>query len=459
MAKRHYEIDMINGPLLSKILQFAFPMMLSGILQLLFNAADIIVVGRFSGKEALAAVGATSALTSLLITVFVGLSVGTNVLVAKYIGARDTKNIKDSVHTSITVSILCGVLLIFVGFFLSEPILKAMGTPSNVLDKAAIYMKIYFASMPGVMLYNFGSAVLRAVGDTKRPLYYLTFAGVINVICNLFFVIILKWGVEGVATATAISQMISGLLVLICLIRSDGVYSVEIKDLNIKPALLWKIIKIGLPAGLQGALFSISNVLIQSSVNTFGSVGIAGSAAAGNIEGFIWISMDAFYQADLCFTSQNIGAKKYSRINKIAFLNCAVVTVIGTVLGVAVTVFSKDLINIYNSDLNVIEFGARRLLFIALPSAIGGIMDVLAGSIRGLGYSILPTVVSLTGACGLRVIWIFTVFAMNPTPDVLFFSYPATWTITALCNMICLIIVRRKLPKADEPVLPNNSES
>lgn len=449
MAKRNYEIDMVHGSLLPKILQFAFPMMLSGILQLLFNAADIIVVGRFSGKIALAAVGSTSALTSLMITIFVGLSVGTNVLVAKYIGAREIKNIRDSVHTSIMMSLVCGVILIFIGYFLSEPILRLMGTPDDVLAKATIYMKIYFASMPGVMLYNFGSAVLRAIGDTKRPLYYLTFAGIVNVICNLFFVIVFKWGVEGVATATAISQMISGILVFICLLRSDGIYKVEFKQLKIHPKMMLEIIKIGLPAGLQGAIFSISNVLIQSSVNSFGSVGIAGSAAAGNIEGFIWISMDAFYQADLCFTSQNIGAKKYSRINKIAVWNSIVVAVIGTVLGIGSTVFADQLIGIYNSDLDVIAFGARRLLFIALPSAIGGIMDVLAGSIRGLGYSVMPTIVSLTGACGLRVIWVFTVFAMNPTPDVLFFSYPATWAITTLCHLICLIIIRKKFPKHD----------
>ena len=306
--KKSYEMDMCNGPLVGKILLFAFPLMLSSVLQLLFNAADIVVVGRFTGAEALAAVGATSALINLLVNVFMGLSIGTNVLTAQGYGARNEKGVQDTVHTSIMLSLVCGVLLIFIGVFLAAPLLELMGTPDNVLGHAALYMRIYFIGMPALLVYNFGAAILRAVGDTRRPLYYLLFSGIINVILNLIFVIIFKMGVAGVATATVVSETISAGLVLRCLMKSEGMFQLHMGKLRIKKQKALQIVRIGLPAGLQGAIFSISNVLIQSSINSFGSVAMAGNTAAGNLEGFVYTSMNAVYQTNLSFTSQNMGA-------------------------------------------------------------------------------------------------------------------------------------------------------
>ncbi len=452
MAQRKFEIDMCNGPLLGKILTFAIPLMLSGILQLLFNAADIIVVGRFTGKEALAAVGSTGSLINLLINVFIGLSIGTNVLVAQYIGARDPKNVSETVHTSILTSLICGTVMIFVGIFLAEPLLTLMGTPDDVLSQAALYMRIYFIGMPAIMLYNFGAAILRALGDTQRPLIFLMVAGVVNVIFNLIFVLIFHMGVAGVAIATVMSQVISSVLVLICLLRADGMYKVYWHRLRIHKDKLLQMMRIGLPAGMQGAIFSISNVLIQSSINSFGSVAMAGSTAASNIEGFVYTSMNSVYQANLSFTSQNMGAKKYSRINRITLLCLAVVTVIGIVMGVGATLAGNTLLHIYNSDAEVIAYGLERMRFVCMPYFLCGVMDVMVGSMRGLGYSILPMIVSLAGACGLRVIWIFTVFAADRTLDILFLSYPVSWAVTALVHMICFLWARRKFPKTDQPV-------
>ncbi len=449
MAKRNYEIDMCNGPLLGKILRFALPLMLSGILQLLFNAADIIVVGQFTGKEALAAVGSTGSLINLIVNVFVGLSIGTNVLVAQYIGAQDVKNVSDTVHTSILVSLIAGTVLIFIGIFLAEPMLTLMGTPDDVLDQATLYMRIYFIGMPANMLYNFGAAILRAFGDTQRPLFFLFIAGVVNVVFNLIFVIIFHMGVAGVAIATVMSQTISAVLVLLCLLRADGMYKVYWKQLKIHKDKLLGMARIGLPAGLQGAIFSISNVLIQSSINSFGSVVMAGSTAASNIEGFVYTSMNAIYQANLSFTSQNVGAQKYSRINHITFLCIGVVTAVGVVMGVGATLLGTPLLHIYNSDPQVVAYGLERMRMVCMPYFLCGIMDVMVGSMRGLGYSILPMVVSLAGACGIRILWIFTVFAADRTIDVLFLSYPVSWAITAVVHILCFAVARRKFPKTD----------
>ena len=457
MARRNYEIDMCNGPLLGKILRFSIPLMLSGILQLLFNAADIIVVGRFTGKEALAAVGSTGSLINLLINLFMRLSIGANVLAAQYIGARDTRNVSETIHTSILLSVICGTVMIFVGLALAEPLLTLMGTPDDVLSQAALYMRIYFVGMPVIMLYNFGSAILRAMGDTQRPLIFLLIAGVVNVILNLIFVIVFHMGVAGVAIATVISQAISAALIVICLIRSDGMFQLHLKRLHIHRDKLFAMMRIGLPAGMQGAIFSISNVLIQSSINSFGSVVMAGSTAASNIEGFVYNAMNAVYQANLSFTSQNMGARKYSRINRILFLCLAVVTVIGLVMGVGATLLGNQLLRIYNTDPEVIGYGLERMAFVCMPYFLCGLMDVMVGSMRGMGYSIVPMIVSLTGACGLRILWIFTVFAAEHTLPALFISYPISWAVTFLAHLICFAVVRRKFPKEDaaesEPVL------
>lgn len=331
--KRTYEMDMCSGPILSKILAFALPLMLSGILQLLFNAADIVVVGRFAGSEALAAVGSTSSLINLIINMFIGLSIGANVVAARSYGARDAEAVSETVHTAVFSALVGGVILIFAGILLARPMLTLMGTPDDVIDQSALYMQIYFIGMPAFMLYNFGAAILRAIGDTKRPLYFLTLAGVVNVVFNLIFVIVFKMGVAGVALATIISQIISAALITLCLIKTEGPCHLDIKQLKFHKKSLMEMLRIGLPAGLQGTIFNISNVLIQSSVNSFGSLVMAGNTAASNIEGFVYTAMNAVYQTSLSFTSQNMGAKEFKRVDKVLVQCLLVVAVVGIVLG------------------------------------------------------------------------------------------------------------------------------
>lgn len=452
--KSSYEIDMVNGPLLGKIIRFAIPLMLSGVLQLFFNAADIVVVGRFAGPTALAAVGSTGSLINLIVNIFMGLSVGTNVLVARYYGARDMKNLSETVHTAVLSSLICGVALIFIGGFLAQPMLRLMGSPEDVIDQATLYVRIYFVGMPAMMLYNFGAAILRSVGDTKRPLYFLMISGVLNVGLNLILVICFDLGVAGVAIATVASQVLSAALVLICLVKSDAPYRVELKKLHIYKDKLGGMVRIGLPAGMQGSVFAISNVLIQSSINSFGSTVMAGSTAAGNIEGFVYIAMNAFYQTALSFTGQNMGAKKYDRVGKIMRTCVLCVASIGAFLGALCMLFARPLLSIYTTDPQVIEYGVNRMLLVCLPYFICGVMDTLVGSMRGMGYSILPMIVSLTGACALRVVWILTIFAATPTLTVLFMSYPISWTVTALAHFTCFLIAYRKLKskeKAEQP--------
>ena len=453
MRRRHrrrsrgYEIDMCNGPLFGKILIFAVPLMLSGMLQLFFNAADIIVVGQFVGHTALAAVGSTGSLINLLVNVFVGLSVGTNVLVARYYGARDAKHLHETVHTSVLTSVLSGTALIVIGLILAEPLLTLMGTPDDVLDQAALYMRIYFVGMPASMLYNFGAAILRAVGDTKRPLYFLFISGIVNVILNLVLVLVFHLGVAGVAIATVTSQVISAVLVALCLIKTDAPYRLELKKLRIHKSKLLEIIKIGLPAGMQGAVFSISNVLIQSSINSFGSTVMAGSTAASNIENFVYTAMNALYQTALSFTGQNVGGGKYKRIGKIMRICVLDVTAIGILLGGGAYLCGSTLLSIYTSDPQVIQYGLERMMFVCLPYFLCGIRDTLVGSLRGMGYSIMPMIVSLTGACVLRIVWIMTIFQMNPTLSTLFLSYPVSWFVTALAHFICYLIVHHRFMK------------
>lgn len=444
-----YEMDMCNGPVLKKILIFSIPLMLSGVLQLLFNAADIIVVGRFAGSQSLAAVGSTTALINLLINIFIGLSVGANVVVARAYGGRRDKDVSEAVHTAIAVSIVSGVILIVMGFVFSKLMLELMGTPDDVIDKAVLYMRIYFAGMPVVMLYNFGSAILRAVGDTRRPLYFLTIAGVVNIVLNLFFVIVMNLDVAGVALATVLSQCISAGLVLRCLAKSEGGLKLELSKIKIHRKKMFQIFKIGLPAGMQGAIFSVSNVLIQSSVNSFGSIAMAGNAASANIEGFVYNAMNAVYQTNLSFTSQNIGGKKYTRVNKILFTCLGTVTAVGMILGFGAYAIGDELLLIYSTDPEVIRFGMLRMSIIATTYFTCGWMDTMVGSLRGMGYSVLPMIVSLTGACGLRILWIFTIFAQQRTLTSLYISYPVSWVITAGVHMLCYFLIKRKLPKKD----------
>lgn len=444
-----YEMDMCNGPLFSKLIIFSIPLILSGMLQLLFNAADIIVVGRFAGETALAAVGSTSSLTNLLVNVFMGLSVGANVLVARFYGAGQKKELDEMIHTAIATSIIAGIFLIFAGFFLARPALAFMGTPEDVIDQSVLYMRIYFAGMPVLMLYNFGSAVLRAIGDTKRPLYYLLFAGVINVVLNLIFVISFHMGVAGVALATVISQAISAILVIRCLILNDGMVRLELKKLRIVRDKLFKMIRIGVPAGLQGAMFSISNVLIQSSINTFGSIAMAGNTAALNIEGFIYTAMNAMHQGAVSFTGQNFGAHKFKRIGKIALLCEGMVFIVGLLLSVIVLFFVEPLLSLYSPEAEVIHYGVIRLQIICATYYLCGMMDVMVGILRGMGYAIAPMIISLTGVCVFRIVWIYTIFKKFRTLEVLYLSYPATWLLTFLVQLIMFLIIYKKLRKQD----------
>ena len=442
-----YTMDMCNGPLLKKIILFAIPLMLSGVLQLLFNAADVIVVGRFTGNEALAAVGSTSSLINLLINLFVGVSVGANVLLGKHIGARDEENASKTVHTAVTFALVVGIAMIFVGFFLSRPLLELMGTPEDVINLSVLYMRIYFVGMPAFMFYNFGAALLRAVGDTKRPLYFLTLAGIINVIFNLIFVIVFHMGVAGVALATIISEGISAFLVFLCLKGADGVLHLDHRSLSFHKDVAIQMMKIGLPAGLQGCIFSVSNVLIQSSVNSFGSIAMAGNTASANLEGFVYNAMNSLYQTSLSFTSQNMGAKKYKRVDKILIECLVIVMIVGIVMGGGAYLIGTSLLSIYSSDPQVISYGLLRMSLICVPYFLCGMMDVFVGSLRGMGYSVMPMLVSLTGACLFRIVWIFTIFATNRSLFVLYFSYPVSWTLTATAHLICYMIVRKKVFK------------
>lgn len=374
-----------------------------------------------------------------------GLSVGANVLVARYYGGGKEKEISETVHTAILTAVAGGVILVVIGFFLSRPLLTLMGTPADVLDHAVLYMQIYFAGMPVMLVYNYGSSVLRAIGDTKRPLYYLMIAGVVNVILNLIFVICFHMDVAGVALATVLSQVISAGLIIRCLMKSDGSYKLELKKLRFNGDKFARMMQIGIPAGLQGSIFSISNVLIQSSVNSFGSIAMAGNTAAANIEGFVYMAMNALHQTALSFTGQNMGAKNYKRIYKIMGICLGLVTVIGLVLGNGAYLLGNPLVGIYSSDTEVIQYGVVRLMVICTTYFLCGLMDVMVGVLRGMGYAVMPMIVSLTGACGLRVLWVFTVFAANRSLLVLYLSYPVTWTVTFLAHMVCFMIVKRKL--------------
>lgn len=430
--------------MLKKILVFSVPVVLAGTLQLLYNASDMIVVGRFAEAGSLAAVGATSALINLIVNVFMGLSVGTCVVVARCYGQRDYESASRAAHTSIVISIVCGIFVGFLGFFLARPLLELMATPEDVIDRAALYMKIYFIGIPGNMLYNFGSAIMRAGGDTRRPLYYLTASGIVNVLLNLLFVIVFHMGVAGVATATIISQLISAVLVTIHLCKTEGACKIEYKKLKISRHELLLIAKIGLPAGIQGSVFSISNVIIQSSVNSFGSVVMDGNTAAGNLEGFIYTAMNSVSQAALSFVSQNYGAVKFDRIKKVTAICSVIVVVMGVVMGGLFYGFSDTLLGFYNKNPDVIAAGKIRMSIICTTYFTCGVMDVLSGSMRGLGKSTTSMIVSLIGACLFRIVWIYTVFAAEHTLFWLYISYPISWVLTDLTHFTCFTVSLKK---------------
>lgn len=457
LTKAKHELDMCNGPILKKMLMFALPLMCSSILQLLFNAADIVVVGRFGGENSLAAVGSNTALINLLTNLFVGLSIGANVTSAICYGAKKWTELKKTVHTAMLLSIYSGIFLTVIGIIGARQILIWMQTPSEILSLATKYLRIYFIGMSSVMIYNFGSAILRSIGDTKRPLYYLFTAGIINVVLNLFFVIVLKMDVVGVALATVISETVSAALIVRCMMKEspDSGIRLELKSLKIDREKFFRILQIGLPAGFQGIIFSISNVVIQSSVNTFGKIVIAGSSASSNIEGFVYMSMNAFYQSTLSFTSQNLGAGKIKRINKILFSGLICVTITGLIIGNSAVLFGNELLGIYSNKPDVIEAGMQRLTIICTTYALCGIMDVLVGSLRGIGYSVMPMIVSLIGVCGLRLIWLFTFFRLERfhTPEMIYITYPVSWIVTIIAHIICYTIVKRKLTSKYESIV------
>jgi len=444
-------MDMCSGPLFSKILIFSLPIMAMNILQLLFNAADMVVVGRFSGSEALAAVGATGPLINLIVNLFMGLSVGTSVIVAQDYGAGQPAAVSRSVHTSIAISIIGGLIVMAAGLAFCEPLLDIMGTPEDIFDLSVLYMKIYFIGMPASMVYNFGAAILRAVGDSRHPMYYLIIVGIVNVIFNLFFVIVLHMSVEGVAWATVISQYLSVLLIMICLYRCDGAIRFIPRQMRIDGHKLKNIVKIGLPAGLQGLLFSISNVLIQSAVNSFGSTMVAASSAGGNVESFIGTTMNAYYNAAITFTGQNVGAKKYDRIDTIAKVCTVLIFATWILLGGVILLFGRSLLGVYTSDPEVIELGMLRLNVMIVAYFTCGTMNVYPGLTRGMGYSVLPMLCTLVGACLMRIVWLATFFTWYPTVIVLFACYPVTWALAGLGQVGIFFYARRQIRKRAVP--------
>lgn len=444
LRDKHYEIDMLNGPVMPKLLSFALPLMLSSMLQLTFNAADVIVVGRFEGDAALAAVGAPGALINLLINLFLGLSVGANVVVAQCYGAGSFKDTSESVHTSVALSLFGGVGVGLFGFFMAGTFLGMMNTPAEVLPLATDYMRIYFLGMPANLLYNFGAAILRAVGDTRRPLTYLTVAGVVNVALNLLFVIVFHMGVSGVALATIISQAISAALVVLCLVRTDGPIHLDIRRVRLVRDKVLRIAKIGLPAGLQGMVFSISNVMIQSTVNSFGKSAVAGNTTASNLEGYVYVAMNSIYQAAITFTGQNVGARRYDRISRVARDSLLAVLGIGVALGGLLFLGKQWLFRIYTNDEAVIAAATMRTNTIALTYFLCGTMDTTVGLLRGMGASVMPMVVSIVGVCVFRIVWILAVFPLNPTLTMLYISYPISWALTFAAHLACYFYVKRK---------------
>ena len=444
--------SMLEGPLFPSIVRYTIPIILTSLLQLLFNAADLVVVGRFCGSVSVAAVGSTGAITNLLVNFFIGLSVGAGVSVAHGLGSREDTVVSNTVHTALPTAIVSGLILTTIGVAFSETFLRMMGTPDNVLPLSATYMQIYFGGITFSMVYNFCAAILRAAGDTKSPLLYLTIAGVVNVILNIFFVTVLHMNVAGVALATTLSQGISAALVTRALMKRTDACHLDLGQMRFHKAQLTKMLRIGLPAGIQASLFSISNVLIQSSVNSFGDVFMSGSAASSNIEGFVYVSLNAFHQTAVNFIGQNAGARKYRRVYQTLWVCLGCVTVVGIVFGFTAWSFGRSLLSIYITDSQqAVEYGMVRLAYICLPYFLCGLMDVSTGALRGLGASVVPMVISVLGVCGLRIFWIYTVFQVYHTPQCLFFSYTVSWIVTFLFQIAAFFLVCRKFPKEENP--------
>lgn len=445
LKNNKYEIDMCNGTIMDKLVSFSLPLMLSGILQLMFNAVDIIVVGQFTGSEALAAVGSTTALIAVFTNLFIGISLGANVLAARFYASGKNKEMSETVHTSIALAFVSGMIMAVVGLLFSRLALEIMGTPDNVIDQSTLYMRIYFLGMPFFMLYNYGAAVLRAVGDTKRPLMFLIAAGIINACLNMVLVIVFNLGVAGVAIATIFSQFISCVLVLRCLNKTDASYQLRFSKLRIKGYYLKQIFQVGIPAGIQSTVINFSNALLQSSVNSFGSTAMAGYTAANNILGFLYASINSVTQACMSFTSQNYGVRKFKRMDKV-LIDCAILSVgVSLVFGCGAYIFGDKVLMIYTNSEDVIKCGVEILSITTVPYFLCGIMDLFPGALRGMGYSLVPMILSVIGTVGMRIFWIFVIFPSHRTLYDLFISYPASWTATIIMQVICFLIVRRKV--------------
>lgn len=445
LKKNKYEIDMCNGTIMDKLISFALPLMVSGILQLMFNAVDIVVVGRFSGSQALAAVGSTTALINVFTNLFIGVSLGANVLAARFYASGKHKEMSETVHTAITLALISGIVMAVVGLVFSRWALEVMGTPSDVIDQSTLYMRIYFLGMPFFMLYNYGAAILRAVGDTKRPLMFLIIAGVINALLNLFLVIAFHMGVAGVAIATVVSQLISCILVLRCLYMTDSSYQLRFSKLCMKKFYLVQIFQVGIPAGVQSTVINFSNALLQSSVNSFGSTAMAGYTAANNVLGFLYASVNSVTQACMSFTSQNYGVGKHKRMDRV-LLDCGILSfVIAFVLGCGSYMFGNEILKIYTEDPEVIRCGVEILSITTVPYFFCGIMDLFPGALRGMGHSGVPMILSIIGTVGTRIVWIFWIFPQHRSLYTLFISYPASWIITIVMQVVCFIFVRRKV--------------
>ena len=444
MKSSRFEIDMCNGSIMDKLVSFALPLMASSILQLMFNAVDIIVVGHFNGREALAAVGSTTALINIFTNLFIGISLGANVLAARYQATGRTKEMSEAVHTAITLALVSGILMAVVGVLLSRGALELMATPANVIGQSALYMKIYFCGMPFFMLYNYGAAILRAVGDTKRPLLYLIVAGLTNVVLDLLLVIVIPLGVAGVAIGTVSSQMISCILVLRCLYRSEGAYQLRFSKLTIKWIYLRHIFAVGIPAGIQSTVINFSNAMLQSSVNSFGDTAMAGYTAANNILGFLYAAINAFTQACMSFTSQNYSVGKQKRMDRV-LLDCGILSVgVSLVLGVGAWAFGSQVLRIYTTDAEVIKCGLEILSITTVPYFLCGIMDLIPGALRGMGHSAVPMILSVIGTVGTRIVWIYGFFPHNRSLFFLFISYPGSWIATILMQAVCFWFVRKK---------------
>ena len=448
-AKKDYS-NMVSGPTFFKMVLFSIPVILSGILQLLFNACDIIVVGKFAGDASLAAVGSTTSLINLFTNLFIGLSVGTNVLIAHFVGSKDKSKVLATVHTSLILGIICGVFLSIAGIIFANPVLKIMGSPDDVIMLATLYLKIYFLGMPALLIYNFGAAMLRAIGNTKHPLYFLTISGFLNVLLNLILVICFSMGVAGVAIATVVSEYLSAALIIWYLREKSEELKLNRSNLKIDPYILKRIIAIGIPAGLQGTIFSLSNVVIQSAVNSFGSNVVAGNSATMNIEGFVYMAMNAIYQTSITFVGQNYGAGKKKRVLRCTLQAETIVVIVGLLFGLGAYAFSTELLHIYSDSAAVIAAGKIRCAYILPIYFLCGSMDVMVGALRGIGQSVVPMVTSLIGACALRLVWIATVFRLNRTTGMLYISYPISWIITLIAHVAFFVYFYNKIPKEKE---------